>query len=92
MVAHRPYPTERRRGWGSSGFNLINYHLKEYNNCYFYGQLWSCYAPCSSQHLDAVQIAVEQIDVIRRLVEKYPLYLSLVSSADGKVLYCFNLT
>ncbi len=48
--------------------------------------MWSCYAPCSSQHLDAVQIAVEQIDVIRRLVEKYPLYLSLVSSADGK---CF---
>jgi hypothetical protein len=33
---------------------------------------------------------VEQIDVIRRLVEKYPLYLSLVSSADGKILCKFS--
>ncbi|CAL8086914.1 unnamed protein product [Orchesella dallaii] len=46
-------------------------------------QLWSAYVPCSAQHLDAVQIGVEQIDVIRRLVEKYPLYLTLVTSAKG---------
>ncbi|CAG7731325.1 unnamed protein product [Allacma fusca] len=43
-------------------------------------QLWSAYVPCSHQHLDAVQIAVEQIDVIRRLVDKYPAYLSLVTT------------
>jgi hypothetical protein len=42
--------------------------------------------PCSAQHLDAVQIAVEQIDVIKRLVEKYPNELSLVSSVKGMVL------
>jgi hypothetical protein len=39
-----------------------------------------------AQHMDAVQIAVEQIDVIRRLVEKYPLYLSLASTAEGEDL------
>lgn len=47
-------------------------------------QLWSAYVPCSAQHLDAVQIAVEQIDVIRRLVDKYPAYLSLVTTVRGK--------
>ncbi|XP_035712556.1 uncharacterized protein LOC110855851 isoform X2 [Folsomia candida] len=45
-------------------------------------QLWSVYSPCQSQHLDAVQITVEQIDVVRRLVEKYPLYLSLVVTSE----------
>ncbi|CAL8086935.1 unnamed protein product [Orchesella dallaii] len=44
-------------------------------------QLWSAYVPCSAQHLDGVQIAVEQIDVIRRLVEKYPAQLRLVTNA-----------
>lgn len=46
-------------------------------------QLWSAYVPCSAQHLDAVQIGVEQIDVIRRLVEKYPAHLTLVTTARG---------
>lgn len=46
-------------------------------------QLWSAYVPCSAQHLDAVQIGVEQIDVILRLVEKYPAHLTLATTARG---------
>ena len=34
-------------------------------------QLWTAYAPCGSQHKDAVQITLEQIDLIKRLVEQY---------------------
>ncbi|KAJ8897500.1 hypothetical protein PR048_002847 [Dryococelus australis] len=48
-------------------------------------QFWSAYIPCSTQHLDAVQLALEQIDVIRRLVDKYPVYMTLVTTAKEKV-------
>ncbi|XP_073837919.1 dipeptidase 1 [Musca autumnalis] len=46
-------------------------------------QFWSAYAPCSSQHLDAVQLTLEQIDLIRRLVNLYPHQMSLVTTASG---------
>ncbi|KAG5679696.1 hypothetical protein PVAND_009249 [Polypedilum vanderplanki] len=46
-------------------------------------QFWSAYAPCSSQHLDAVQLTLEQIDLIRRLVLLYPQHMALATSADG---------
>lgn len=49
-------------------------------------QFWSAYAPCSSQHLDAVQLTLEQIDLIRRLVNLYPHQMSLVTTASGKCL------
>ncbi|XP_047004633.1 dipeptidase 1-like [Schistocerca americana] len=46
-------------------------------------QFWSAYVPCSAQHLDAVTLALEQVDVIRRLVERYPRELALVTTAQG---------
>ncbi|GLV32282.1 uncharacterized protein CBL_11761 [Carabus blaptoides fortunei] len=46
-------------------------------------QFWSAYVPCSSQHLDSVQLTLEQIDLIRRLVVKYPDHMVLVTTADG---------
>ncbi|XP_049837899.1 dipeptidase 1-like [Schistocerca gregaria] len=46
-------------------------------------QFWSAYVPCSAQHLDAVTLVLEQVDVIRRLVERYPRDLALVTSARG---------
>ncbi|KAJ9592492.1 hypothetical protein L9F63_015908, partial [Diploptera punctata] len=44
---------------------------------------WSAYVPCSTQHLDAVQLALEQIDIIRRLVAKYPGHMTLVTNTQG---------
>lgn len=46
-------------------------------------QFWSAYVPCSTQHLDAVQLALEQIDIIRRLVAKYPAHMTLVTNTQG---------
>lgn len=43
-------------------------------------QFWSAYVPCKSQHLDAVQVTLEQIDVIKRLVEFNSKHLALVRS------------
>lgn len=43
-------------------------------------QFWSAYVPCKAQHLDAVQITLEQIDVIKRLVDYNSKHFSLVKS------------
>ncbi|XP_018336042.1 dipeptidase 1-like [Agrilus planipennis] len=56
-------------------------------------QFWSAYVPCGSQHLDAVQLTLEQIDVIQRLVELHSRNFALVRSSsellqvhrDGKI-------
>ncbi len=40
-------------------------------------QFWVAYAPCGSQHKDAVQITLEQIDLIKRLVNQYPNHLQV---------------
>ena len=50
-------------------------------------QLWTAYAPCGSQHKDAVQITLEQIDLIKRMVEQYSSYLQLAQTAQGKEMY-----
>jgi len=36
------------------------------------GQFWSAFVGCKSQYRDAVQIFLEQIDVIRQFVARYP--------------------
>jgi membrane dipeptidase len=46
-------------------------------------QLWVAYSPCGSQHKDAVQITLEQIDLIKRLMADYSARLQLVTTADG---------
>ena len=49
-----------------------------------YLQLWVAYAPCGSQHKDAIQITLEQIDLIKRFVEQYQDTLEFVTSSDGR--------
>ncbi|XP_063594370.1 dipeptidase 1-like [Penaeus indicus] len=45
-------------------------------------QFWVSYVPCESQRLNAVQLTIEQIDLIKRLIEQYPDDLRLATSAD----------
>ena len=47
------------------------------------GQFWSAFMECDTQHKDAVQLILEQIDVIKRLIERYPDHLQWADSADG---------
>ncbi|XP_035785945.1 uncharacterized protein LOC118463463 [Anopheles albimanus] len=46
-------------------------------------QFWVAYVSCSNQYRDAVERTLEQIDVIKRLVRKYPQYLKYVTSTQG---------
>ncbi|XP_052894233.1 uncharacterized protein LOC128301683 [Anopheles moucheti] len=43
-------------------------------------QFWAAYVPCEAQHRDAVQITLEQIDVIKRLTERYSPHLTSCAS------------
>uniref|UniRef100_A0ABM5EUS5 Dipeptidase n=1 Tax=Pogona vitticeps TaxID=103695 RepID=A0ABM5EUS5_9SAUR len=45
-------------------------------------QFWSVYVPCDAQDKNAVHLALEQIDVIKRMCENYE-ELELVTSAQG---------
>lgn len=45
-------------------------------------QFWSAYVPCKSQHKDAVQITLEQIDAIGRLVQREPRDLEMAKTVD----------
>ncbi|XP_015519657.1 dipeptidase 1 [Neodiprion pinetum] len=44
-------------------------------------QFWSAYVPCEAQFLDAVQLTLEQIDLVRRLTSKHPTGMRLVTSS-----------
>ncbi|XP_063217302.1 dipeptidase 1-like [Bacillus rossius redtenbacheri] len=45
-------------------------------------QFWSAYVPCESQYKDAVQLTLEQINVIRRLTDSYGAQLSFATSSE----------
>ncbi|XP_044006916.1 dipeptidase 1-like [Aphidius gifuensis] len=48
-------------------------------------QFWSAYVPCGAAQLNAVQLSLEQIDVIRRLAEMNAQHLTLVTSVRGLI-------
>lgn len=52
------------------------------NNNFFF-QFWAAYVPCEAQYKDAVQLTLEQIDVIIRLTNKYSNDLTICTSAKG---------
>ncbi|KAF7400314.1 hypothetical protein HZH66_005498 [Vespula vulgaris] len=45
------------------------------------GQFWAAYVPCESQHLNAVQLTLEQVDLIKRLIEKYSQQMQFAASS-----------
>lgn len=49
------------------------------------GQFWVAYVGCGTQHKDAVERTMQQIDVIKRLVQRYPNDLQYATTADGEL-------
>lgn len=46
-------------------------------------QFWAAYRSCETQYKDAVRACLDQVDVIRRFVAKYPETFQSVTTADG---------
>ncbi|XP_017780973.1 PREDICTED: dipeptidase 1-like [Nicrophorus vespilloides] len=54
-------------------------------------QFWAAYVPCDAQYKDAVQLTLEQIDIIRRFTDLYKPSLTLCTSAEEiKTAYSKN--
>ncbi|XP_071527778.1 dipeptidase 1-like [Panulirus ornatus] len=47
-------------------------------------QFWSVYVPCESQYLNTVQLLLEQIDVVKRMIAANPRDTVLVRSSAGE--------
>ncbi|XP_034944079.1 dipeptidase 1-like [Chelonus insularis] len=45
------------------------------------GQFWAAYVPCESQYLNAVQLTLEQVDLIKRLIDKYSHQMQFAESS-----------
>jgi membrane dipeptidase len=45
-------------------------------------QFWSVYVPCSFAGADAVTAVLEQVELVHRLIERYPADLGLATTAD----------
>ncbi|XP_033212478.1 dipeptidase 1-like [Belonocnema kinseyi] len=48
-------------------------------------KFWSAYVPCGAAQLNAVQLSLEQIDVIRRLAEMNAQHLTLVTTVKDLI-------
>lgn len=45
-------------------------------------QFWSAYVPCKAQYKDAVQMTLEQIDAIKRLVQREPHAMEMAKTVE----------
>jgi membrane dipeptidase len=46
-------------------------------------KFWAAYIGCDRQYNDSLHQALEQIDVIKRMVDDYPDYFEFVTTAEG---------
>ncbi|XP_053373033.1 dipeptidase 1-like [Mercenaria mercenaria] len=53
------------------------------------GQFWSCWVDCGSQYKDVVRMTMDQLDVIKKFIRRYPDVFKFVSTAQG-VLDAFS--
>ncbi|KAG0716296.1 Dipeptidase 1 [Chionoecetes opilio] len=45
-----------------------------------WSNFWAAYVPCGAQYLNAAQVTLEQIDVLKRLIARYPQHLGYAHS------------
>lgn len=55
-------------------------------------QFWVAYVSCKTQHKDAVERTMQQIDVIKRLIKAYPDDLQYATTADGRHLVSYTIS
>lgn len=61
--------------------NQLSYII--YARIFIYFQFWVAFTGCESNYKDAVALTMSQIDVIKRLIKKYPDDLMYVTDSDG---------
>lgn len=69
--------------WGSKNCKACFTDIPRIRKGSLSAQFWVAYIDCNAQYKDAVAETLEQIDVIKRLVKKYPKDLQLVTTPQG---------
>ncbi|OAD53707.1 Dipeptidase 1 [Eufriesea mexicana] len=69
--------------WGTNVCNTCNTDLPRLRKGKVGAQFWAAYVDCASQYKDAVPLTMKQIDVIKRLVAKYPNDMQFVTEAKN---------
>ncbi|XP_064078099.1 dipeptidase 1-like isoform X1 [Macrobrachium nipponense] len=69
----------QERPWRNSPFSHTD--LPRLRHGKVAAQFWSVYVPCQSQYKNSVQLLLEQIDVIKRMVAASPYETTLVTSS-----------
>ncbi|XP_022915399.1 dipeptidase 1-like isoform X2 [Onthophagus taurus] len=69
--------------WGSSACASCFTDLPRLRKGQVGAQFWVAYVSCQVQYKDALGKTLEQIDVIKRLVKRYPDDMEFVTTSDG---------
>ncbi|XP_025837245.1 dipeptidase 1-like [Agrilus planipennis] len=69
--------------WGKVACNTCFTDLPRLRAGKVGGQFWVAFGSCETQYKDAVQVALDQIDVIKNLIRKYHNDLEFVDSSVG---------
>jgi len=91
--SHNDLPFQFKRAYKNklANVNLLNETIKGYGHTSIPklirgkigAQFWAAYTSCSTQSKDSIRNALEQIDVIKRMVEAYSDTFKFVTTADG---------
>ncbi|KAG0716299.1 Dipeptidase 1 [Chionoecetes opilio] len=73
--------------WGSSPWSHTD--LARLRHGRVGAQFWAAYVPCGAQYLNAAQVTLEQIDVLKRLIARYPQHLGYAHS-HASLLEVYN--
>ncbi|KAF2363023.1 Renal dipeptidase family [Trinorchestia longiramus] len=69
----------KMRPWSRSSWSHTD--LPRIKKGHVSAQFWAAYVPCGAQFLNAVQLTIEQLDLIRRMVDEYPEHLQIAMTA-----------
>ncbi|XP_052800383.1 dipeptidase 1-like [Mya arenaria] len=79
--------SDLRKTWNT---NLSHTDIPRLRKGKLGAQFWACYVPCKSQYKDAVLLSLEQLDVIKKYVTRYPDTFQWVTTAQG-ILDAFKM-
>lgn len=73
-----------------SSYNTTHTDLPRLRQGKVGAQFWVAYVSCKTQYKDAVERTLEQIDIIKRLIDKFSNDLEFTTTANG-ILDAFNV-
>ena len=60
-------------------------------SCEILLQVWSVQVPCGAQYHNAVQLLLEQLDILKRLIVSQSEYTKIVTSSQGEYYKKYKL-